>query len=267
MSRPLPLWSHLDEVMQRCLGHACCAVLLDFDGTLAPIVPEPDAARPSPGMQMLLDTLARHPRYRLAIVSGRALDDLRRRVSGNDWYLAGNHGMEIEGPGGRFDHPEARRARPRIMALAQDLRGDLGHIPGAFVEDKGMTLSVHYRQVPAAYVSQVTDSVLKCTGPTVEAGILTLRAGKAVIEIRPNVPWDKGEAVRWIVERLSQEGAVGPLLSLYVGDDETDEDAFRAVASSGIGIVVGHDRSYSAAHYYVQSVDEVERFLRVLHES
>jgi len=267
MSRPLPLWSHLDEVMQRCLEHAYCAVLLDFDGTLAPIVPEPDAARPSPSMQMVLDTLTHHPRYRLAIVSGRALDDLRRRVSNDGWYLAGNHGMEIEGPGGRFDHPDAQRTRPQIMALAQDLRGDLGDIPGAFVEDKGMTLSVHYRQVPAAYVSQVTDSVLKCTGPTVAAGILTLRAGKAVIEIRPHVPWDKGEAVRWIVARLAQEVAVGPLLPLYLGDDETDEDAFRAVATSGIGIVVGNDRSYSAAQYYVQSVDEVERFLRVLHKS
>lgn len=266
MSPPLPLWSCLDEVMQRCLGYERCALVLDFDGTLAPIVPDPEAACLSPAMQALLGDLARQRRYRLAIVSGRALGDLRRRIPGNGWYLAGNHGLEIDGPGGRYDHPEAQRVRPEMMTLAHELRCDLVHIPGVFVEDKGVTLSVHYRQVPAAYIPQVRDSVVKRTGPAVEAGVLALRAGKAVIEIRPNVAWGKGEALRWIVERLDQDVPTARMLALYLGDDETDEDAFRAIASSGIGIVVGGDRSQSAAQYYVQSVDEVERFLRVLHE-
>lgn len=260
------LWSYLDEVLQRCLSHEPCALLFDYDGTLTPIVLHPDAARLSPTMQALLGALAAHPRYRVAIVSGRALDDLRGRVTGNGLYLAGNHGLEIEGPAGRYDYPEVQWLRPQIKALTHDLQRDLAEIPGALVEDKGVTLSVHYRQVPGALVPQVRDRLLQRAGPAIEAGVLTLRTGKAVLEVRPNVPWDKGEAVRWIVGRLQQDMPAARMLALYLGDDDTDEDAFRALASSGIGVLVGGGRPHSAAHYYVQSVEEVERFLRLLSE-
>jgi trehalose 6-phosphate phosphatase len=265
MSPPLPLWSYLEAVLQRCLSHERCALLCDYDGTLTPIVPHPDDAYLSPRMQELLGALAAHPRYRVAIVSGRALDDLRGRVTGHGLYLAGNHGLEIEGPGGPYDYPEMQRLRPQMKALAYDLRRDLAAIPGVLVEDKGVTLSVHYRRVPAALVPQIRERLLQRAGPAVEDGVLTLRTGKAVLEVRPNVPWDKGEAVRWIVGDLQQDMLAARVLALYVGDDDTDEDAFRALARSGLGVVVG-DRPHSAAHYYVQSVEEVERFLGVLSE-
>jgi trehalose 6-phosphate phosphatase len=264
MSPPLPLWSYLEGVLQRCRSHDCCALLLDFDGTLTPIVPHPEAAHLSPTMQELLGALAAYPSYRVAIVSGRALADLQPRIAASGLYLAGNHGLEIEGPGGRYDHPEAQRLRPQMTALAHDLRADLAEIPQALVEDKGVTLSVHYRQVPASFVPEVRARLLKRTGRALEAGVLALRTGKAVLEIRPSVPWGKGEAVHWIVERLYQDMPGAHMLALYLGDDDTDEDAFRAIASSGIGIVVGRDRLHSAAPYYVQSVEEVERFLSTL---
>lgn len=264
MSPPLLLWSSLQEVMQRCLEHECCALLLDFDGTLAPIAPAPEAARPSLAMRVVLDALAHHPRYRLALVSGRALADLRQRICGDGWYLAGNHGLEIDGPGGCYDHPEAQRLRPQMMVLRDDLRANLAQIPGALVEDKGVTLSVHYRQVSSVRVPEVKRLVEQGTHQARASGALVVRAGKAVIEVRPNVLWGKGEAVRWILARLQQEMSATDVLTLYLGDDETDEDAFRALSSSGIGIVVGSDRQHSAAQYYVESVDDVERFLSVL---
>jgi trehalose-phosphatase len=239
-------------------------LLLDYDGTLTPIVPHPDAARLSPTLQALLSALAAHPRYRVAIVSGRTLADLQARVTGNEFYLAGNHGLEIEWPGGRYEYPGVQSLRPQIHALAQALWQDLTELPGIFIEDKGVTLSVHYRRVPAACVPMVKERLLARAGPAVAAGVFTLRTGKAVLEVRPHVPWDKGEAVRWIVDRLRQDMPTANVLAIYLGDDETDEDAFHVLAATGIGIVVASDRPHSAAQYYVESVEAVERFLGVL---
>jgi trehalose-phosphatase len=241
-------------------------LLLDYDGTLTPIVPHPDTARLSPTMQAVLGVLVAHPRYRVGIVSGRALADLQERVTGKGFYLAGNHGLEIEGPEGRYVCPEAKPLRPRIHALAQALRRDLAGIPSVLVEDKGVTLSVHYRRVPEACVPLVKERLLARVSPAVEAQVFTIRTGKAVLEVRPHVAWDKGEAVRWIVERLRQEKPTGSALAIYLGDDETDEDAFRVLTSTGIGIVVGSNHHHSAAAYYVESVGEVERFLTILSE-
>jgi trehalose 6-phosphate phosphatase len=256
----------LEEILQRCRAHERCVLLLDYDGTLTPIAPRPDAAHLSPTMQTVLRSLSAHPRYRVGIVSGRALADLHELMAGNGFYLAGNHGLEIEGPEGRYVSPEAQALRPRIHALAQALRRDLAGIPGVLIEDKGVTLSVHYRRVPTAYVPMVKERVHVRAGPAVEAKMLTISTGKAILEVRPYVPWDKGEAVQWIVERLRQAKPTVGVLVIYLGDDETDEDAFRVLTSSGIGIVVGGDRHDSAASYYVDSVEEVERFLTILRE-
>ncbi len=217
-------------------------------------------------MQTVLRALSAHPRYRLGIVSGRALADLQGLVAGDGFYLAGNHGLEIEGPEGRYVSPEAQARRPRIQTLAQALRRDLAGIPGVLIEDKGVTLSVHYRRVPTACVPKVQERVRVRAGPAVAAKMLTIRTGKAIVEVRPSVPWDKGEAVRWIVARLRQAEPTVSVLAIYLGDDETDEDAFRVLTSTGIGIVVGGDRHDSAAAYYVESVAEVERFLTRLRE-
>jgi trehalose 6-phosphate phosphatase len=266
MSQPLSLWSHLDAVLQHCRTHECCVLLLDYDGTLTPIVNDPDAARLSRTMQRLLDTLAQHPCYRLAIVSGRALADLRTRVRGNKLYLAGNHGLEIEGPGIRYDHPTMQRLRPQMDAVAEALRHDLREIPGAWVEDKGYTLSVHVRSVPAALVPEVRARLFHHAGPAVDTGLLALRTGKAVLEVMPCVNWHKGKAVRWIVEHMRLEQPDVSLGVICMGDDDTDEDAFSVLGPADVGMVVGSDRPHSAAHYYVESVEETERLLAILSE-
>jgi trehalose 6-phosphate phosphatase len=261
---PLLLWNHLETLLQRCVVHEGCVLLLDYDGTLAPIVEDPVAAQVSPALQYVLTALAQHPRYRVGIISGRALADLRMRVEGRGLYLAGNHGLEIEGPGIRYEHPKAWQLRPRLDALVQAITGDLEAIPGAWVEDKGLTLSVHFRRVPAARVPEVKTRLIKHVGPDIDAGRVALRTGKAVLEIRPRVQWNKGEAVRWILEQIRLERPADSRLALYLGDDDTDEDAFRILASAGVGIVVGNDRHGSAAPFYVESPAEVEQLLTVL---
>jgi trehalose 6-phosphate phosphatase len=260
----LPLWTHLAAILQRCVTPERCALFLDYDGTLTPIVEDPDAARLSPTMQGVLHALTRHPRYRVALVSGRALADLRSRVDGGALCLAGNHGLEIEGPGLRYEHPEGRRRRHQLEALRQTLQRDLDSIPGAWVEDKGLTLSVHFRRVPKALAPKVQERVTQHASPAVEAGLFTLRTGKAVLEIRPHVPWDKGEAVRWLLQRWRRAQPSSTLLAIYIGDDDTDEDAFRVLGPDGVGIVVGRDRMRSTAHYYLESVEATARFLALL---
>jgi trehalose 6-phosphate phosphatase len=144
------------------------------------------------------------------------------------------------------------------------MKGDLEAIPGAWVEDKGLTLSVHFRRVPVASVPEVKARLIRRAGPGLDAGRLALRAGKAVLEVRPRVQWTKGEAVRWLLAQIRLERPAASVLAFYLGDDDTDEDAFRVLASAGIGIVVGNDRHGSAAHYYVESTEEVEQLLTVL---
>jgi trehalose 6-phosphate phosphatase len=264
MAQPLPLWQHLPVVLQRFIASEWCALLLDYDGTLAPLVTDPAAARPSPALQQILTTLAHHPRYQVAIVSGRALGDLQGRAAGLALYMAGNHGLEIAGPEIQYVHPEAVPLQPQLRALAQDLQHDLEAIPGAWVEDKGLTLTVHIREVPSAYVPLVQCRVLRLLRPALEAGSLVLRTGKAVLEVRPAIKWDKGGALRWIVERMCMSRPASGMFPVYIGDDETDEDAFRALDTAGLGILVGCERLASAAHYYVESVEQTGQFLAML---
>lgn len=239
-------------------------LLCDYDGTLAPIVADPMTACVPSGVAQAWTALVQHPRYDTAVVSGRALADLQTRVDAQTRYLAGNHGLEILGPDVLYCHPEARQHRPHILALAQDLQDTLTAFPGVWVEHKGLTLTVHLRRVPAMYVASVQRQVLRRLRPALETQRMVLRTGKAVLEVRPAVHWDKGSAVRWIVEHVQTGMPAARLLPIYIGDDETDEDAFHALGSTGLGVVVGAERLASAAHYMVASVEQVAYLLAVL---
>lgn len=264
MLKPLPLWRHLPAILQCCTTHEWCALCLDYDGTLTPIVADPAAAHLSPTLRQVLAALACHPRYRVAIVSGRALADVQARVAGLGLYLAGNHGLEIAGPGIAYCHPQAVQLRPQLATLAQALQHGLQGVPGAWVEDKGFTLTVHMRHVPAADVPTVQHRVRRLVQGSPEAWRLTLRTGKAVVEVRPAVSWDKGAAVRWLLEQWQRDRPAQRGYPVYMGDDETDEDVFRALGATGVGIVVDGERQHSAARYAVESPAQVVQFLAVL---
>lgn len=237
-------------------------LLLDFDGTLAPIVPRPELAAIPPRTRAALDRLLAAPGVQAAVVSGRGMADARERAGIPGIAYAGNHGMEIEGPGLRRVHPEALAARPELEAVASALAPALGGVPGAWVEDKGLTLSVHYRQVPADRVAGARDAVRAAVEG--RPG-LRLTEGKMVLEVRPRVEWDKGRAVLFLLDHLRPpEGA--PVL--YLGDDTTDEDAFRALAGrggAGEGILVDPSPPAStAAKAYVRSPEEVGALFEAL---
>lgn len=210
---------------------------LDFDGTLAPIVPRPEDAAMLDSARPVLERLGRRDDTVIAVVSGRGLEDVRGRVGADSIFYAGNHGYEIEGPGLSHRLPEAERMRPELAAIAAVLRQALAPLDGAQVEDKGVTLSVHYRRLtePAAE-QRVLDAVADAT-----RGVdgLRLTHGKKVVEVRPALDWHKGRAIEFLLDALFPGRA--PAVA-FVGDDVTDEDGFRAVRRrGGMAILVSDD--------------------------
>lgn len=222
-------------------------LLLDFDGTLAPIVAHADQAAMPPETRAALDRLRAMRGVTAAVVSGRALADVRSRAALDGIPYAGNHGMEIEGPGVHRIHPEAQAARPSLEAVAARLAPALVSIPGAFLEDKGLTLSLHYRMA-----AEGAGAAVRALAEAAVAGReeLALTEGKMVLEVRPRVDWHKGRAVLFLLDHI-RPPAGAPVL--YLGDDRTDEDAFRALRESGRGegVLISPDPpadSAAAAH-------------------
>ncbi len=243
--------------------------LSDFDGTLAPIVDIPESAVLPKDTRRLLQRLTDRPSVSVGIVSGRSLPDLKRRVGIPGLVYAGNHGLEIEGPGIDFVSPLAVELRPVLSLIHLVLSRALASIKGVLVEDKGLSLSVHYRMVDPSQVHDVEQIVKKTVGPAEAIGKVRLAAGKKVHEIRPALDWNKGKAVRMLMKFYGKGGRRSGLVPVFLGDDITDEDAFEMIEAygDGISVFVGSLRRPSAARYYLESTEEVGGLLRLLGES
>ncbi|MGH7355755.1 MAG: trehalose-phosphatase [Candidatus Rokuibacteriota bacterium] len=231
--------------------------IFDYDGTLTPIVAMPEAARLSRRGRALLARLARRERAIVAIVSGRSLSDLRVRVAVSGVVYGGCHGLEIEGPGLRFRHPRARAAA--VAAARRRLVAGATAIPGARVEFKRLTVSLHYRAVAPsrhAAVRALVASVVR------EVPDVVVVPGRRLFDFVPRVNWDKGSAVGWIVRRAGRVlPRVRPLV-LYAGDDTSDEAAFSALGARHVTVRVGGGPTRAA--HVVRGVREVHALLRLL---
>ena len=234
------------------------AVFFDFDGTLSNIVENPDAARLVEGAADALTSLtAQCP---VAILSGRDLADVRQRIGLPGIWYAGSHGFELTGPdGAHHENAEAAASIPVLEEVAALLADQLGHIPGVVVEHKRFGVAVHYRNAARDRVGEVSAAVRSAGQRTA----LRVTTGREVIELRPNVDWDKGKTLRWVLDYIRHDEHPGPLLPIYLGDDITDEDAFDAVHDDGIPIVVRHtddgDRA-TAAKYALDNPERVRDF-------
>jgi trehalose 6-phosphate phosphatase len=231
---------------------------LDFDGTLTPLVDDPGTVYLPDQMQRVLRALAAQPRVTLAVVSGRQRADVQARVGIPGIIYAGNHGLEISGDGFLFVEPQALAYREALEGVALGIGAQLDAIEGAFVEDKGLTLSVHYRQAALACEAAVRRAVEDALAAARQP--LSLTVGAMVFEIGPRVHWHKGSALEWIRQRIAQRD----VLALFVGDDATDERAFAAL-KDGITVKVGSSNA-TAAQYLVESPADVRRFLEWLAE-
>ncbi len=234
-------------------------LLFDYDGTLTPIVSRPELAKLSSETVELLSALSRREKYILGIVSGRSLADVRTRVGVQEIIYAGNHGLEIQGPGLDFVHPEAGGLKDGLDQIFQRLEQELASCPGVVLEHKGYSLSVHYRLTPPERVQEVEAVYHAAARPFVESGQVRLTSGKKLLEVRPNIPWDKGKAITKIQAEYPQAS-----LTLFFGDDRTDEDGFAALeAGGGISVFVGPPREPTKALYRVDSPQGVTEALRL----
>ena len=234
------------------------ALFFDYDGTLTPLAPHPrDAVLPDAAREALRQA-ARTPQIDLVIVSGRALADVQAMVGVPGLTYVGNHGFQIEGPGISFRHAGADEHEESITRAADDL-AQL-EVPGAWVERKGTTLTFHVRQVPEAGKADVQKrarAVLRRHG-------LRVVSGHEAVEGRPRLDWDKGRAVLHVLKQ--RHGADWPsrVRAVYLGDDATDEDAFRSLKGIGRSVCVTKHWRESAAEYRLPDPAAVLQLLRWL---
>ena len=236
-------------------------LLCDFDGTLTPFNPDPRAVRLDEGVARLLGTLASRPDCTIGIITGRRLQDVRDRVSvTGELYVAGFHGLEIHAPGETFVHPDASAAAGTMRAIAAAMRRELALLPGVFIEDKDLSIALHYREAEPDVAATAKSRFLDAARADLAANRVRLLPGACVMELLPSTPWHKGNALEWIRERT--ERIHGPTFTVYVGDDVTDEDAFLAVGPGGMSI--GASDRVTGAEFQVDGPEAVERVLRDL---
>lgn len=233
--------------------------MLDYDGTLTPIKKHPRLARLTPKRKLFLQKLAAHPRIRMAVISGRKLADLKAQVRIPGLIYAGNHGFEIEANGRRRIHPAAKRFRPILKRIRLKLLDKI-RIKGVWIEDKGLTFSLHYRQMAQNRLGQLTRSFLEVIGPWKKKVRIT--TGKKVFEIRPPFDWDKGKAVKWVIDKLKLKAR----FPIYIGDDRTDEDAFKVLKGKGIAVWVGRGKP-ALADFSLKDPNRVYAFLDYLRQA
>lgn len=234
------------------------AVFLDYDGTLTPIAERPELAVLSSEMRGTLRALAEH--FTVAIISGRDLSDARKLVDLDGIFYAGSHGFRIKGPDAfHMESEHGTEYRPLLEQAERSLREALAAISGVIIEPKYLGIAVHYRLVSARDV-QAVESVVD----RVVAAHPGLRKseGKKVFDLQPDIDWDKGKAVLWLLEALGLDGS--RKVPIYIGDDLTDEDAFQALSETGIGIVVKGANRPTAARYALGDSKELRRFLEAL---
>lgn len=250
---PQPLFDHLSDIESLLREHRSVLLFLDFDGTLTPIVDFPNQAVMPPEIRVALKRLSEMGTFSITIVSGRALNDIRERVGMANLTYAGNHGLEICGENLHFVEPEAVQRIKILGQFSRRLRERLRHIPGVEVENKVLTTSVHFRRAERGSLDEIRKTVH--AELAFSERIFRVTRGLQVIEVRPRVDWNKGTAVRWI----QQMSGSADTLSLYVGDDATDEDAFAALPE-GVTVRVGHATG-TAARYYLDDQQSVTHFL------
>ncbi len=240
------------------------AVFLDFDGTLSDIVEQPESATLVAGASEALRALA--AQCQVAVISGRDLKDVRDRVAVDGVLLAGSHGFElVTAEGIHHQNAAATTAEATLAHAADRLAEELGDVPGILLERKRFAVAVHYRNVDPGRIDHLIAAVRRLGR---SAG-LPITTGRKVVELRPNLDWNKGKTVQWILERMASDNAApdSDTLPIYIGDDITDEDAFDAVRFDGIGIVVRHDENSdrpSSASFSLETPSAVTQFIQRL---
>lgn len=244
----------VDEIVAAAASAPRLMALFDFDGTLAPIVADPDDAVILPRARDALRVLAQLPGATVGIVSGRSLSDLKPRIPVEGVILAGNYGLEVQGLGLGYVEPIGFLLEPKLAAIAAEIRKLLSAVPGLILEDKRLTMTVHTRgaaEEAARHVERVLEAVVRP-----DTGFMW-RAALASFEIIPANGWNKGRAIEWMRKSLHLDNA----FTLFIGDDVSDEDAFEQLPDA-VTIRVGGPPTN--ARFTARSIEEIAALVEKL---
>ncbi|MCP5508537.1 MAG: trehalose-phosphatase [Chlamydiales bacterium] len=247
----------VDEILEQCSTKKV-AIFLDYDGTMTPIVDRPDMAIMSESMRDTLKSVIK--KFTVGIISGRDLKDVQNLVGVEGIFYAGSHGFDIAGPHGeRFENEEVVKFVPSIAEAEAELREKLKNIEGSLVERKKYGVAAHYRLVAPKEQHLVEEAVDEVHDKHHD---LRKTRGKMVFELQPKMEWHKGKALLWLLHRLGLDK--DDVLTFYIGDDVTDEDAFKVLIGKGIAIFVITEERPSAASYTLKNPEQVGVFLQTL---
>lgn len=244
----------LERALESARARSPLLLGLDFDGTLAPIVPRPESARLPGATRSSLRRLIARGGCDVAILSGRSLPDLRARARLPGLLYAGNHGLEFAGACGRWVHPRAAAASREVRSVAQRLGRSLAGLRGVLLRDKRLSLSVHYRLASRSLAGPLEATI---RANLARPSRLRLFGGRDVWELRPRVRWNKGDALLELARRLG-----GTRSLVFIGDDATDEEAFRTLGRRAVCVRVGQGRTL--ASYRLAGPSAVRRLLDFL---
>jgi trehalose-phosphatase len=231
-------------------------LFLDYDGTLVPIKKEPELAVLHPQRRKVLKSLSE--KFFVSVVSGRSLREIKKVVGIDTLAYIGNHGLEMCWRDRHWVHPEAEKIRLALEGVLKRIRIRTRGLKGVLTEDKRLTASIHYRLLAPEAWSKLKKIIDEET--QTHKKLLIITKGKRVYELRPRLEWDKGRGILQLIQWL---GLKEPRLKVYIGDDMTDEDAFKALDKDGLTILVGRKKD-SSALYRLPGVDEVWKFLKAL---
>lgn len=247
----------LNEVLEDRLDGRRPTLFLDYDGTLTSIVDRPELALLDDDMRVTLERLARaHPVY---VISGRDLDDVRSRVGVAGVEYIGSHGFHMMDALPQIDIHALEDAAAELEAAADELEQWLDYIDGVLIERKRFSFALHYRLVDRDDLNQINSAA---SDVLERYAALTSKKGKKVIEFIPDIPWDKGCCVQAVLARLRETGDGAEFYPVYIGDDLTDEDAFRVISpESGLSVLVAAQERGSAAEFRLRDPEAVGAFL------
>lgn len=256
MPDALRKWS---EIENKLVSGETRLFVFDFDGTLSDIVKDPDRAILADDEKKLLTRIANKEGTMVSVLSGRSLEDLKSRVDVPNIVYGGNHGLELQGEGWTFLHPAAARIPGVMGRIYWALQAAFENFRGVYVENKKLTLSVHFRNVAKSGLERFGDVFRKTMRPFLKEQPVVVRTGKMVCEIRPRGRWGKGAAVRFLKGRSGKDAA------FFMGDDQTDEDVFGSLTKRDVGLRVGAVGK-TKAQYEVESRKDVKKILKKLTE-
>lgn len=248
----------LDDIASRARRAQRLLIGLGFDGTIVPIDDRPDDIRLPSKVRDLLRAIAADERATLAILSGRESSELARLIDLPGVTYVGNHGLEIVGPHVFFLEPAAAQFREQVQGIREEFETRFLQIPGAIVENKQFSVALHHRTVPSDRQEEFRKAVHSTLADA--SYPFLLREGRMVYEVRPRSYWNKGHALAWLREQLDET----EVLTIYAGDDVSDEESFTAI-SDAVTIKVG-DAAATAAQYFVDGPKDVLTFLQWLRE-